>query len=63
MNAADGLWKAGQSKNCMHGLHHSSAHPSLRHESPVAERGLAAGKWGLEHGPRQETAVGCEKTT
>ena len=25
-------------------------------------RGLGAGKWGLECGPREGTAVGCEKT-
>ena len=32
-------------------------------ESWVAccEGGLGAGKWGLEHGPREDTAVSCEK--
>ena len=38
-NTVDGLWKAGQSKNRVHGLCCSSAHSSLSHESPVVEGG------------------------
>ena len=41
----DSLWKAGQSKNCTHGLYHSPAHPSLSRVSPVVEGG-----WVLESG-------------
>ena len=37
----------GKTKNCMHGLCHSPAHPSLNPVSPVAEV-LGAGTWGLE---------------
>ena len=55
----DGLWKTGQSKNCMHDLHHSSVHSSLSHESPVAKRGwvLESGIWSVDPGRGQLLAV------
>ena len=43
--AADGLWKAGQSKDCTYDLYHNSAHSSLNHESPATK-----GSWVLERG-------------
>ena len=44
-NAANGLWKTGQSKNCTHGVHCSSVHSSLGRESHVLK-----GDWMLESG-------------
>ena len=35
----------GKTKNCMHGLCHSPAHPSLNHVSPIAE---GSGCWNME---------------
>ena len=34
-----------QDKNCMYGLCHSPAHPSLNHVSPIAE---GSGCWNME---------------
>ena len=58
-NAADGLWKAGQSKNCTHSLHSSSVHSSLSHESPIAKGGwvLESGFWSTDPGRGQLLAV------
>lgn len=58
MNA---MWKAGQSRDCVHGLGHS---PAPQPESCVSSYGggLGAGKWDLECKSREGTAVGCEKT-
>ena len=36
-NAADGLWKARQRKNCTHDLYQSSVHSSLNRELPVVK--------------------------
>ena len=58
----NGLWKAGQSKNCVHGLCRSPVHPNLSCLSPTVEGELCVGKWSLKHGPREGTDVGCEKT-
>ena len=44
-NAVNAMWKAGQSKDCVHGLGHSPAHPSLSHVSPFME-----GDWVLKSG-------------
>ena len=44
-NAVNGMWKAGQSKDCVHGLGHSPAHPRLSHVSSLME-----GDWVLENG-------------
>ena len=41
-NAATGLWKAGQNKNCTHGLYHWPVHPCLNCVFPYRE-GLGAG--------------------
>ena len=59
-NTVDGLWKAGQGKNCAHGPCRSPAHPGL---SSVSH---CRGCWVLESGGlecrlREEPVVGCEK--
>ena len=59
-NTVDGLWKAGQGKNCACGPCRSPAHPGLSSVSHC--RGcwvLESG--GLERRLREETVVGCEK--
>lgn len=56
-NAADGLWKAGQCKDC--GLCHSSVHRSLNGVSPVVEGAyeLESWIWSMNPGRRQLLAV------
>ena len=65
-NAAEGLWKAGQSKNCTHGLHCNSVHSSLSRESPAGEGVwvLGSGVWIVDRGREQLLAVKrqCEGT-
>ena len=58
-NAADGLWKAGKSKNCTHDLCSSIAHSSLSRESPVVKGGrvLESGAWSSDPGRGQMLAV------
>ena len=49
----------GRTKNCMHGLHCSSAHSGLSCELPVAEGGwvLESGVWSADPGRGQLLAV------
>ena len=53
-NTADGLWKGGHSKNCVHDPCHSPVQHSLIHMFPVVEGGwvLESGVWSrdLERG-------------
>lgn len=54
-NAVDGLWTAGQSKNCRPGLCHCPAQLSLNHVSPVVEEGwvLESVVWNMDRGMGQ----------
>ena len=55
----DSLCKAGQSKKRARGLCHSSVLPQPESCVSCCGGGLGAGRWSLEHGPREGTAVGC----
>ena len=70
--AVDGLWKAGQSKNCTHGLCCSPVYPSLSRVLPVVKGGwvLENGAWSVdpERGPllavkRQPEGTGVRSST
>ena len=59
-NTVDHLWKAGQSKNCAHGLYCSLASPAWV-TCLLSRGGLGAGKWGLDMDPGRGQLVAVKR--